>query len=91
MSEIFEMITEYASEYYYDKFGFKNKELADMRDEILKLQDQYSDMGPTDEQKNVINNLLKLHTEICEECLEKVYTQGLKDCVTILKKLGIIS
>lgn len=39
MSEIFEMITEYASEYYYDKFGFNNKELADMRNEILKLQD----------------------------------------------------
>lgn len=90
MGEIFEMITEYASEYYYDKFGFNNEELADMRDEILKLQDQYSDMGLTDEQKGVIDNLLKLHTEICEECLEKVYTQGLKDCVVILKELGIL-
>ena len=62
MSDIFEMITEYASEHYYDKFGYNNEELADLRDEILKLQDQYSDMGLTDEQKDVINNLLKLHT-----------------------------
>ena len=90
MSEIFEMITEYASQHYYDKFGFNNEELADLRDEILKLQDQYSDMGLTDEQKDVINNLLKLHTEICEECLEKVYKQGLKDYVTIQKELGIL-
>lgn len=90
MSKIFEMITEYASEHYYDKFGFNNEELADLRDEILKLQDQYSDMGLTDEQKDVINNLLKLHTEMCEECLEKVYTQGLKDSVTIQKELGIL-
>ena len=84
------MITEYASEHYYDKFGFNNEELADLRDEIINLQDQYSDMGFTDEQKDVINNLLKLHTEICEECIEKVYMQGLKDCVTIQKKLGIL-
>lgn len=90
MSDIFEMITEYASQHYYDKFGFNNEELADLRDEILKLQDQYSDMGLTDEQKDVINNLLKLHTEICEECLEKVYKQGLKDYVTIQKELGIL-
>ena len=90
MGNIFEMITEYASEHYYDKFGFNNEELTDLRDEIINLQDQYSDMGFTDEQKDVINNLLKLHTEICEECIEKVYTQGLKDCVTIQKKLGIL-
>lgn len=37
MSDIFEMITEYASERYYNKFGFNNKELADIRDEIIKL------------------------------------------------------
>lgn len=90
MSDIFEMITEYASNHYYDKFGFNNEELVDIRDEIIKLQDQCSDMGLTDEQKDVINNLLKLHTEICEECLEKVYTQGLKDCVIIQKELGIL-
>ena len=90
VSEIFEMLTEYASEHYYDKFGFNNEELADVRDEINKLQNQYSNMGLTDEQKNIIDNLLKLHTEICEECLEKVYTQGLKDCVIILKAFGIL-
>ena len=90
VSEIFEMLIEYASEYYYDKFGFNNEELADVRDEIIKLQNQYSDMGLADEQKNIIDNLLKLHTEICEECLEKAYTQGLKDCVTIQKELGIL-
>ena len=39
------------------------EELADLRDEIIKLQDQYSDMGLTDKQKDVINNLLKLHTK----------------------------
>ena len=90
MNDIFEMITEFASEYYYNKFGFNNEELADVRDEILKLQNQYSDMGLSDEQKGIIDNLLKLHTEICEECLEKVYTQGLKDCVAIQKELGIL-
>ena len=83
MSEIFEIITEYASKYYYDKFGFNNEEFIDIRDEIIKLQELCAVMGFTDEQKNIINTLLKLHTEIYEECLEKVYTQGLKDCVTI--------
>ena len=34
MGNIFEMITEYASEHYYDKFGFNNEELADLRDEM---------------------------------------------------------
>lgn len=90
MSDIFEIITEYACEHYYEKYAFNNEELSDIRDEILKLQDQYSDMGLTDVQKDVINNLMRLHTELCEECVEKVYTQGLKDCVTILKELGII-
>lgn len=90
MNNIFEMITEYLSNHYYDKFGFNNEELADVRNEILKLQDQYFDMELTDEQKNVMDDLLKLHTEICEECLEKVYAQGLRDCVTILKELGIL-
>lgn len=47
MSEIFEIITEYASKHYYDKFGFNNEELIDVRDAILKLQDQYSDMELT--------------------------------------------
>lgn len=90
MGDIFEMITEYASEHYYNKFGFNNEELANIRDEILKLQDQCANMGLTDEQKSIIDNLLKLHMKICEECLEKVYTQGLKDCVTIQKELGIL-
>ena len=90
MSEIFEIITEYASKYYYDKFGFNNEEFIDIRDEIIKLQELCAVMGFTDEQKNIINTLLKLHTEIYEECLEKVYTQGLKDCVTIQKELGIL-
>ena len=90
MSEIFEMITEYASEHYYDKFGFNNEELADVRDEIIKMQNQYSNMGLTDEHKKIIDNLLKLHTEIYKECLEKVYTQGLKDGVIILKEFGIL-
>ena len=88
--EIFEMLTEYASEHYYDKFGFNNEELAGVRDEIIKLQNQYSNMGLTDEQKNIIDNLLKLHTEIYKECLEKIYAQGLKDCVIILKEFGIL-
>lgn len=43
MSEIFELITEYASEHYYDKFGFNNGEVADLKDEIIKLQDKYAD------------------------------------------------
>ena len=90
MSEIFEIITEYASKYYYDKFGFNNEELIDIRNEIIKLQELYAVMEFTDEQKDIINTLLKLHTEIYEECLEMVYTQGLKDCVTIQKELGIL-
>ena len=49
MGNIFEMIIEYASEHYYDKFGFNNEELVDVRNEIIKLQDQYSDMELTDE------------------------------------------
>ena len=47
-----------------------------MRDEALKIQNQYSEMGILDEQNCVIKNLLKLHTELFEECLRKVYTQG---------------
>ena len=47
-------------------------------------------MGLTDEHKNIIDNLLKLHTEIYKECLEKVYAQGLKDCVIILKEFGVL-
>ena len=46
-----------------DKFGFNNEELIDIRDEIIKLQERYVDMGFTDEQKDTINTLLKLHTE----------------------------
>lgn len=39
MSEIFDMLTGYASEYCDDKFCFNSEELADIRDEIIKLQD----------------------------------------------------
>lgn len=53
MSEIFEIITEYASKYYYDKFGFNNEELIDIRGEIIKLQELYAVMGFTDEQKEL--------------------------------------
>ena len=51
VSEIFEMLTEYASEHYYDKFGFNDEELAGVRDEIIKLQNQYSNMGHTESRK----------------------------------------
>lgn len=90
MSKIFEMITEYASNHYYDKYGFNNEEFTNLTDEILKLQDQYANMGLTDEQKKVMDNLLKAHTEMCESCIEKIYSQGLKDSVEILQELGVL-
>lgn len=89
-NDIFKDITEYASRNYYDRFAFNNEEYADIREEILKLQEQYADMGLSDSQKQVIDDLLKTHSELCDECMEKVYTQGLKDCVSIQKELGIL-
>lgn len=43
-----------------------------------------------DAQKQIIGNLLKKHSELCEECMEKVYSQGLKDCVVIFNELGTV-
>ena len=47
-------------------------------------------MGLTDEQKKVMDGLLKAHTEMCESCIEKIYSQGLKDSVEILQELGVL-
>lgn len=89
-TNIFEHIVKYASHNYYEKYAFQSEEYSDARDEILALQRQYADMPLSEDQKQVIDRLLKVHSELCDECMEKVYEQGLRDCAVILKALKII-
>ena len=89
-TNIFESLVEYASRNYYEKYAFNHEEYIDVRNELLKLQQQYSDMNLTIEQRHVLDSLLKTHAELCESCMEKVYEQGLRDCVTLLQELHLL-
>ncbi len=89
-TNIFDNIVKDISHSYYEKYAFHDEEYSDVRNEVLKLQSQYEDMPLSDEQKQVIDSLLKVHSELCDECMEKVYKQGLKDCVIIFKELKVL-
>lgn len=90
MSDIFNIITEYASQNYYDTYTIHNPDLSETRDDIILLQEKLFSSGISDEQQKMINELLKAHDEMCLESNKKVYIKGLKDCVVILKELGIL-
>ena len=90
MHDTFKIITEYMSTHYHDKYAYNCPELSEARDDIILLQEKVFNSGISEEQHDMINELLKLHSEVNDEVMDKVYTQGMKDCVVILKELGIL-
>lgn len=89
-SDIFDMLIEDASQSYYNKYAYNNEEFADLRDSIMQMQEAYKKMDLSDEQKKVIDGLIKYNAELFDECVEKIYRQGLIDGVSILRELGVL-
>ena len=90
MSNIFEIFCKDAGKAYYNSEILNNDEYADVREEILQLQKAYREIELTDEQRHIIDRLMRVNSELDEEAMELIYRQGLIDCVNLLKDLHIL-
>lgn len=79
-----------ASQVCYDSKVLNNEQYDDIKQEILKSQEEYRNMNLTSEQRSTIDWLIKDNAELYEEGMAAAYRQGLFDCVSLLQDLGII-
>lgn len=90
MSDIFEMFCMDAGKAYYNSEILNNDEYTDVREEIFQLQKAYQEIELTEEQRHIIDRLMRVNSELDEEAMELIYRQGLIDCVDLLKNLHVL-
>lgn len=89
-SEIMDNISQYASQNYESQI-LNSKEYAELVKNITELQEDIKRLDLPEEQINLIKRLLKEHNDLSLDYAEKIYKQGLIDCVVLLKELKVIS
>lgn len=89
-SEIMDNIVQYASINYESQI-LNSREYAEFRQNILELQEDIKNLNLPDEQTDLIKRLLKEHQDLSLDYAERIYKQGLIDCVILLKELKVIN
>lgn len=89
-SEILDNISQYASTNYESQI-LNSQEYAEFVKNITELQEDIRRLNLPEEQINLIKRLLKEHNDLTLDYAEKIYKQGLIDCVVLLKELKVIS
>ena len=90
-NDIFELLCNYMSYSRFDEFVVNNKEFSDIKEEILRLQNELAEIGLTEAQKTAVQNLLKTNGELNEYGVEVVYKQAFLDCVALLQEIGVLN
>lgn len=87
---ILEMITEHATNERLDNAILNDEKYISIQAEMDKLTEELESINLTQEQKTTVNDLLAAN--IASGCYytRAAYQQGFKDCVSLLREIGII-
>lgn len=88
-SEIMDNIAQYASENYESQL-LNSKEYAGFTKSLAELQEDIKRLNLPDEQMQLVKRLLKENHDLSLDYVEKIYKQGMIDCVVFLKELKVI-
>lgn len=87
---ILEMITEYATNERLDNIILEDDRYAGIQVEIDKLTEELDSLNLTQEQKQVVDDLIAAN--IAGGCCytRAAYQQGFKDCALLFREVGLI-
>lgn len=87
---ILEMITEYATNERLDNIILIDEKYITIQAEMDKLTDELDSLNLTQKQKTAVNDLIAANVAIGSYYTRAAYQQGFKDCVSLLREIGII-
>ena len=87
---IFEVITDYSVNEWMSKALMENKQYQEVQSRIDDQIELFNQLNLNKEQRTVVDRLVSLHTESGALYGRLTYQQGCRDCVTLLKAVGVI-
>lgn len=87
---ILEMITEHATNERLDNIILIDEKYISIQAEMDKLTDELDSLNLTQKQKTAVNDLIAANIAIGCYYTRAAYQQGFKDCVSLLREIGII-
>ena len=87
---ILEMITEYATNERLDNIILIDEKYITIQAEMDKLTEELDSLNLIQKQKNAVNDLIAANIAIGCYYTRAAYQQGFKDCVSLLREVGII-
>lgn len=73
-----------------DAILLQSPEHQKLEQEIDRRLNQLEEAGLTREQGHVVDELLTANNEESAYCCKVFYQQGMKDCVALLKEIGVL-
>lgn len=87
---IFEVLTDYSVNERMNKVLLENEQYQEVQGKIDDQIELFNRLNLNKEQRRVVDGLVSLHTESGALYGRLTYQQGCKDCVTLLKAVGVI-
>lgn len=87
---ILEMITEHATNERLDNIILADEKYISIQAEMDKLTNELDSLNLTQKQKTAVNDLIAENIAIGCYYTRAAYQQGFKDCVSLLREIGII-
>lgn len=87
---IFEVITDYSVNERMNKVLLGDKQYQEVQHRIDDQIELFNQLNLNKEQRMVVDGLVSLHTESGALYGRLTYQQGCRDCVSLLKAVGVI-
>ena len=87
---ILEIITEYETNERLDNIILIDEKYISIQTEMDKLTDELDSLNLTQKQKTAVDDLIAANIAIGCYYTRAAYQQGFKDCVSLLREIGII-
>lgn len=87
---IFELLTECATNDRLDSIAFNNEGFRQSQEEIEKASREVQAHGFSDEQDQLIDCLVSAHALQEYRYIRLAYQQGFKDCSSLLQEIGLL-
>lgn len=88
--EFFDMITEYFINERLGDIMMQDEKYVRLQNKIWEHMEWLKEAGMDEEQHLAIEELLLLHIRSIDLYTQKAYEYGFKDCISAIRKLGLI-
>ncbi|MBD5450080.1 MAG: hypothetical protein HDR28_08000 [Lachnospiraceae bacterium] len=88
--DVFGIVVEQFVSEKLDEIMLQDSEYVNLQDEIWKEKEKCNQLGISESQHQMLEDLISLHIKNIELYSKKAYGQGFMDCVSLLQKIGVI-